>query len=247
MSESPSAAINDLETIQAGWLAQRANSTTASVYHRVLRAFRHELQSNSLDLDSDPQLVGLAAQAWAGRDRRTPQTYRWRLDILSSFYRYGRRAGMISGENPIDLIARLPLAADSGSQALEQAEIRRRTVSGRRSLSKQRDQAILRVAQITGRHSTELAGLRWKHVQIDGEVVLLAFRSGRQGTVQREMLPFDVGRQLVSYFQALYGPTLDRLPPDAPVWPSFARNQDQHQALSAQAIAKIVRTYLEQS
>jgi site-specific recombinase XerD len=245
MSEPTPAASNDVEAIQVAWLAQRANPTTASVYQRVLRAFRRELRSKGLDLDSNPQLVGLAAQAWAGRNDRTPKTYRWRLDILSSFYRYARSAGMFSGENPIDLIARFPLAADSSSQPLEQAEIRRRTVSGRRSLSKQRDQAILSVAQITGRHSTELASLRWSHVQIDGEVVLLAFRSGRQGTVQREMLPFDVGRQLVSYFQALYGPTLDRLPPDAPIWPSFARNQDQHQALSSQAIAKIIRTHLK--
>jgi site-specific recombinase XerD len=227
------------------WLAARDNHTTASVYRRVLMSFRAELRSQRLDLDSDPPMVAQAAQHWASQGERSSKTYRWRLDILSSFYRYARRAGLLSGENPIDLIARLPLATNAGPQPLEHAKMRRRTVSGRRSLSKQRDQALLSVGQITGRRSTELAGLRWRDVKIEGEEISLAFCTGKRGTLHREMLPLDVGRQLVSYFQALYGPALDRLPPDAPIWPSFARNQDQHQALSSQAIAKIIRTHLK--
>jgi hypothetical protein len=74
-------------------------------YTHALRSFRGMLQGYGLDLVSQPREVALMAQAWAsrrvdGRDDVAPTTFNQRLAILSSFYAFGIRRGLLVGENP---------------------------------------------------------------------------------------------------------------------------------------------------
>jgi hypothetical protein len=82
------------------WIQEKANRTrspeTERAYTGRLEEFRTALWAAGLDLDSDPQLVAVAAQGWADHTDRTddhrrpipvaPATYNQRLAILSSFY-----------------------------------------------------------------------------------------------------------------------------------------------------------------
>src|SRR4051794_16932847 len=82
------------------WLQQKANRTrsaeTERAYTSRIHEFRVALLAAGLDLDSEPQLVALAAQGWADHSDRVdnqgrqipvaPATFNQRLAILSSFY-----------------------------------------------------------------------------------------------------------------------------------------------------------------
>src|SRR5215469_15971570 len=171
-----------LELAIAAWLdakAKRSGSlATRKRYVETIESFRHALRAQTgLDLDSEPTVaVGLFAQAWASQRRRTTRqgkaavddvsnaTHNNRLAILSSFYTFARRRGLLPHlDNPIELLDRRPEQEYATAKSLDFATVESRlsAIDRRGSLEGARDYALLVVALHTGRRAAELAGLRY--------------------------------------------------------------------------------------
>lgn len=167
-----------------------------------------------LDLDGDPRQIALVAQAWS--DQRSPtanrtgpvaaSTANQRLAIVSSFYRYALRQGLLLEENPISRAERWPVQGYANIHSLGPAEVQAHLAAIDRSTPTElRDFALLAVALNTGRRRAELASLRGRDVQITGTHVTLTFRRTKGGKVMRDTLPQVIGRALVAWLHAHYG------------------------------------------
>lgn len=235
----------------AAWLdakGKRSDSAkTLRAYGDTLASFRAACQRVGLDLDAgDVRALALVAQGWAGQAKTdgrpvTPATYNQRLAIISSFYTFARRRGLLDSENPAAMVERRPVQSyaaaaplDAGDVAARMAAIDRTTPAG------MRDYALLAVALQTGRRLSELAGLRWGHIRLDGGRVALTWPHAKGGKVMRDTLPAPVGEALLRWLHAAYGGQLGpALAPDAPVWISLARNASRGRALGIQSIADV--------
>lgn len=242
-----------LDLAIAAWLDSKANRSgsihTGKIYRTTIADFRAQLHAAGLDLDSDPRAVSLLAQGWAGRrvgaGHVAPATFNRRLAVLSSFYTFARKRGMLSVENPIGLVERRPVQSYAGIEALSPADVKRKLASIDRSeLDGMRDYAALAVALATGRRLAEIAGLRWSHLHFDGDRIRLHFPRAKGGKVMRDTLPAGVSRALTSYLAALYGSRLGDLAPDAPVWVALSRNMPSRPALSVRSLETICHNRL---
>jgi integrase len=245
----PSEARPPVETAALLWLSAKAarsqSSKTERAYRDTLGHFRAALQSIGLDLDSDIRLVATAADAWASRDTPAPATYNQRLAVISSFYTFARKRGLLTVENPIGLVERRPTQAYAHAESIAPVDVRRKLAAIDRSdLASQRDYALLAVALQTGRRVAEIAALRWSHIRIEGERVRLHFVRAKGGKVMADVLPASVARALTSYLAALYGPQIGDLPPTAPIWAALSRNRPGREALSARSLETIARQRL---
>lgn len=251
-----------LDLAIAAWLDSkrgRSGSTrTADAYAATLGDFRAELQRHYIDLDDDPRAVALIAQRWAqgsktGRQVK-PSTVAQRLNILSSFYVFARRRGLLDlPGNPLDTVERPRIEAYSAARALEPSAVRQalgrlRTAAAAGDAVALRDLALLRVALTTGRRVAELAALRWRDVTTDGRRVELAYRA-KGGKLMRDELAPAVAADLLRWLHAHYGAELGDLAPDAPIWPALRHGGRPGrarigQALGAQGIGEIVERRL---
>lgn len=249
-----------LELAIAAWLhAKRGRSDSAKTeraYGKTLSSFRAACQGVGLDLDAgDARALALLAQGWAGRTKAdgrpvTPATFNQRLAILSSFYTFARRRGLISSpaENPAALVDRRPVQSYAAAMPLDAGDVAARLAAiDRSTLAGLRDYALLAVALHTGRRLAELAGLRWGHVRLDGSRgrVTLDWPRAKGGKVMRDALPAAVGDALLRWLRAVYGVQLGpALPADAPVWISLSHNRSRGRALGIQSIADICEKQL---
>lgn len=196
---------------------------TRRAYEDAMSGFRAVLIRAGQDLDGDPALLALAAQGWAASGSPSAATFNQRLSILSSFYAYARRGGLLAGENPIDRVERRPVQRYATSRALEAETVRRQMAAiDRTTLEGQRDYCLLAVGLQTGRRVSELAGLRWGDIQIGGNQITLHFRRCKGGKQMRDTLPAALSTAIATYLRAAYGDRLRSLPRDAPVWISFS-------------------------
>jgi integrase len=259
--------VSPLDLAIAAWLdakARRSGSAeTQRAYRDTLVSFRAACQRVGLDLDAPGvRDLALVAQGWAGRARDgrdgssslqgtsrviTPATFNQRLAILSSFYTYARKHDLLMTENPAARVERRPVQSyaravpmPAGDVAKHLAAIDRSTPAGLR------DYALLVVALQTGRRVSELAGLRWGDVERSGADgrMLLTWQRCKGGKVLRDELPAAVGQALLAWVTAAYSSDLDTLSPDAPIWPSLARNSSRGQALGTQSVADICQKRL---
>lgn len=233
-----------LDLTIAAWLdskAGRSGSThTHKIYQTTIADFRQRLQAGQLDLDSDPRAVALAAQGWAGLNSPAPATFNRRLAVLSSFYTFARKGGMLDLDNPIGLVERRPVQSYAGIEALAPADVKKKLAALDRSeLEGKRDYAALAVALATGRRLAEVAGMRWSHLHFEGERIKLHFPRAKGGKVMADVLPVGVSRALTSYLHALYGKGLASLAPDAPIWVALSRNRPARPALSVRSLETI--------
>src|SRR5258706_5747601 len=124
----PSAAALDVAV--AAWLDAKGNKSgsakTLRAYTDTLSTFRAALCSGGLDLDGDPRAITLAAQGWAGRESPAPSTYNQRLAILSSFYVFARKRGLLDGENPISLVDRRTVHAYANAHPVDPSDLKQR-------------------------------------------------------------------------------------------------------------------------
>jgi site-specific recombinase XerD len=233
-----------LDLAIAAWLDSKAGRSgsihTGKIYRTTIADFRAQLHASGLDLDSAPRTVALAAQGWAGRNNPAPATHNRHLAVLSSFYAFCRKRGLLLGENPIGLVERRQVQSYAGIEALAPADVRPRLASiDRSTLAGLRDYALLNCALATGRRVAELAGMRWAHLHFDGDRIRLHFPRAKGGKVMSDTLPAGVSRALSSYLHSLYGAELARLRPDAPIWVALSRNQPGRPALSVRSLETI--------
>ena len=233
-----------LDLALMAWLDAKAHRSgskkTEEAYFTTMASFRIMLQQSGLDLDGDLNALSLMAQAWAGRGEPSAATFNQRLAIISSFYTFANKRGLLNG-NPIARVERRVVDPYAGARALDYAEIRSRmTAIDRMTPVGARDYALLAVALQTGRRLSELAALRGAGVRIlDVQQVRIDWRRTKGGKVMSDDLTPGVGRALVDYLHRIYGLAHHALPADAPIWVSFSRNGSQGRALSIRSIANI--------
>jgi integrase len=249
----------------AAWLdakgGRSGSERTRATYAATLADARAALAPLGLDLDSDPRAVALVLQAWAQRSKvegrqLRPATVAQRLAVVSSFYAFALRRGLVDGltSNPAELVERPQVESYAEAQALDPGKVRTVLGSLRRdakgdgpgALLAARDLAFLRVALTTGRRVAELAALRWKDAEVtSGAAVTLHFRRAKGGKVMRDALAPAVAADLLAWLHRHYGAELGRLPPDAPLWPSLRHGGRPGRArlgapLSAEGLGEVV-------
>jgi integrase len=234
----------------AGWLdakSQRsASAKTARAYSDGLHAFRAVALAAGIDLDGDAGQLALLAQAWAGRNDPAPATYNQRLAILSSFYTYGQRHGLLS-HNPIARVERRPVQSYASAAALDYATLKRRLAAiDRSTLAGQRDYALLAVGLQVGRRVSELGGVRWRHLHLAAagvpgaavDQISVVWERTKGGKTARDQLTQPVSAALMIWLHHFYGAQLGDLPPDGAIWCSLAR-QNRGAPMTTQAIADV--------
>ena len=243
----------------AAWIdakAKRSGSRrTPQIYHATLVSFRTALQQVGLDLDSDSRAVALIAQAWSAQRVPHPNgqylrpgqastaTIQQRLAVLSSFYTYAQRLGLLD-ENPILRVERPRRESYAATAGLERRAVAAalRTLAREESLAARRDYALLVIMTTTGRRLSELAALRWRDVRLDGERITVTFHA-KGAKVMRDQLEARATRALLSWLYAYYGADLGSLAPDAPIWINLGRN-GRGTVLGLIGIDRIVRRRL---
>jgi integrase len=224
---------------------QRADGSWKGAYPDVISEFRKALHRNGLELDQDPRAVALAAQAWAalrinGEGDVSPATYNQRLSVLSSFYRYAKKIGLHTGENPIERVDRRSVQTYANSRAIDEHALATRLKAiDRTTLAGQRDYALLTIYYITGRRLAEVASLRWGDIHQDKNRVTLTFRHAKGGKVMVDTLPAGISKALMIWLASHYGAELGALAPVAPIWVSRSSNGTAGLPLSVRAISQI--------
>jgi len=237
-----------LDLAVAAWLATKAgrsgSAETRRAYADALASVRAALQAAGLDLDAPPAAVALIAQAWAAAGVPSAATHNRRLAIVSSFYLFTTKRGLLAGENPIGRVDRRPVQRYASSKALPLDDVRCRLASiDRASVEGQRDYCLLAVGLQTGRRVAELAGLRWGDVEAAGDRFTLTWRRTKGGKTMRDELPTALSRALAGYLRAVYGERLRALPKDAAVWISCS-GRNPGAAITSTTIRRLCETHL---
>ena len=240
-----------IELAIAAWLdakSKRSGSTkTARAYQDTITDFRAILISGGLDLDSDPRPIALTAQAYAGSRKSgssrdvSASTYNQRLAIISSFYTHSRKQGLLDIDNPIARVDRRSAHAYQHAQPLDRHTVAKalRAID-RSSIEGKRDYTLLTMALSTGRRVAELAGLRRADLYISAGNVTVTFQRTKGGKTAIDTLGNAVGRALLDYLYAAYGPDFNNRPPLAPIWSSVSRaDKGNKSAIGTHAIADI--------
>jgi integrase len=237
-----------LELALAAWLdskSRRSNSAkTRRAYADAMASFRAALATVGLALDSDTAAVATVAQAWAAEGDAAPATHNQRLAIISSFYNFARKRGLLSIENPISRVERQVVQSYAHAEALSVDDIQAGLAAiDRSSLAGKRDYALLSVALLTGRRLHEIASLCWNDVRVARSgIVTLHFRT-KGNKIMRDTLPRAVGQALLDFLRTFYGQRFETLPGSAPLWVSLSR-QNYGKALHQNWLERIARKRL---
>lgn len=219
-----------LEQCIPAWLdakkGRSGSEKTYIAYRDTLTEFRAVLRNVGRDLDADASIVAPLAQGWANISKRegetvTAATYNQRLAVLSSFYRYAMKHEVLA-DNPITRVDRHvgpknaahPIDSSGVKSGLKQID--RSTVEGKR------DYAILSIALATGRRVSELANLRYGHIQKQGETALIIWERCKGGKKMTDVLQAKTTDALYEYLYAVYGKDLYQAAKESPVWVSFS-------------------------
>lgn len=245
-----------LDLAIAGWLDAKQGKSqsqrTHKAYETTLASFRAALVAVGLDLDASPEharQIALVAQRWAGQkddgSEVAPATFNQRLAIVSSFFQYAARLGLIPDGNPIaSYVERRSVQAFRNAQPLDRDAVQKALAAIDRTTSAGlRDYALLNVYLLTGRRLSEIVALRWRDVAIHGNRITLTFARTKGDKSIRDTLGSKTSAALLAWLHSHYGARLGNLAPDAPLWVVLApRNRGG--ALSAQAIADICQKRL---
>ena len=238
---------NNIEIAINAWLKskskEREESRTKETYDSYLSSFRSILSVSGLDLDGLPidreateeekenalPLLAYTADKWASMTQKvnsvSASTYNQRLSTLSSFYIFAKKRGFIKMENPIGLLERRKTQEYASAQPLSKEEVIRVIGSiDKQTLAGKRDRALLLVFISTGRRASEVLGLQWKHVQIEGSRITLHFEHCKGGVKMRDELEPRVANALQEYRLSLLKQGQNFLDPECFVWISLSLN-----------------------
>src|SRR6266702_29753 len=224
---------------------------TIGEYKDTLESFRSYLHLDGLDLLSNPDLVSSHAQTWArirsDKSRRpgpvSGATYNLRLAAISSFYQYCIQSLRYKGENPISRFKKTKVQKYGKARSLNRGEVIRLLKKiDRSTLEGQRDYVLLQVGLNTGRRAQELASLRWRHVEMEGECVTLTFEECKGHKTMRDTLAASLSKALLRYLRTVYD-GLHNMEPESPLWVSFS-DRNKGKGIGMQTIADICEARL---
>jgi integrase/recombinase XerC len=248
---SSSASPERIDLAVAAWLHAKENASgskkTARAYRDTLEAFRLQLAQAGLDLDSEPVQVALLSQAFANQSTNAdrgavaPSTFNLRLAILSSFYRYTLKMGLVDTitTNPIDRVSRRKVQAYKAAHGHDPADVRSSLSKIERStLAGARDYALLLMALTTGRRLSEIANLKIGDLtSVGGGRIEVHFRRCKGGKEMRDILAAPVREALYSWLQKFYQ---GKVAKDAPLWVSLQEKDGSYgRALSTRSLQTI--------
>src|ERR671938_926093 len=122
-------AATPLDLALLAWLDAKSTRSgskkTETAYTTTMASFRARLQQAGTDLDGDLTAISLLAQAWAGQGSPSPATFNQRLAIISSFYSFAMKRGLLNG-NPIARVERRTVESYAGARALDYAQLKQR-------------------------------------------------------------------------------------------------------------------------
>ena len=225
---------------------------TTAIYREIAISFQAYLQERGLDLDSPVTEIALHMQTWARRRAPgsryqgsvAPSTYNQRVAAMSSFYRWAKRSGKFTGDNPAEQLTRAYVEKYAKSQALNSQSVYTKLKGIDRTTPRGlRDYVLLQVALNTGRTARELASLVWKCVHLDDEIVTLTFEHCKGGKTMHDTLDVRLSKLLLIYLRTIYEQQLDTLAPNAPLWVSFS-DRTNRKAIGPQTIADICESHL---
>lgn len=220
--------VSRLDLLIAAWLHAKYHKSksqrTLKTYQQTITEFRVYLMERDLELDSPPNLVALAAQAYAASSviqgkEVSANTLNQRLAILSSFYQFAlkHREGHTIIENPIARVER-GTPTDSPARALPMTEVQAALDAiDTSTLQGKRDKAFLLVGLNTGRRLSELHALQRQHLSVQGGMIYLTFERLKGGKSATNRLDKATAAALMDYLEAVYV-DIDTLLPDAPLW-----------------------------
>lgn len=213
-----------IDGLITAWLHAKAGRSgsikTRRAYADAINSFRAALHGVGLDLDGAPEALALALQGWAGRGDPSPATYNHRLAVISSFYRYAIRLGVLR-DNPADRVDRRRIeayrAAAQDVMPPRAFGARLRAID-RSTLAGKRDYALLWTMVMTGWRIGAIQALRRSSLRIlDGARVTLSART-KGGRAATATLGARDAAPLLDWLYAAYGADLGALDGDAPIW-----------------------------
>lgn len=203
------------------------SARTEETYRTVMQRFRWELQRHALDLDGAAPAVASVAQNWApqpwalGRSVG-PATHNQRLAVLSSFYVFAMKRGVLSA-NPIIMVERRPQQRYIGARALSPQAVAAALGSiDRADPMGARDYCILALALYTGRRLAELTGLAWGDITWEQGRATATFRA-KGGKVMTDTLPAALSRAIADYALAVHG---KNIPAETSLWISLSHHRE---------------------
>lgn len=269
---------NHIDLAIAAWLESKTrrsgSAKTRKAYEDTLWQFRQMLLQVGRDLDPyahlDPEVsaqvrkqaiseIELAAQGFAGLSVKgktvAEATYNQRLAILSSFYTFANKRHFFECGNPISSVERTKVQAYRHAQPLDTRDVADRMQAIDRTTKQgARDYAMLAILFQTGRRLSEVVSLRWKHVLLQGNKIVLTFENCKGGKTMRDTLPPAISRALMEWLAMAYGQNLRHLDAEMPLWISFTRRTEKdevHEAiptipppLTIRSVANICEKYL---
>jgi integrase/recombinase XerD len=240
-----------LDQCIAAWIHAKAyrseSKKTKSAYQDTLTQFRELLVSQGIDLDADASILAPLAQGWAGRGKDgsdvLPSTFNQRLSILSSFYKYAIKHEVVHS-NPIERVERRVIRKYNAAHFLESSTVKEGLAAiDRSTLEGKRDYALLAVALQTGRRVSELAGLRYGHIQKRGNTCTVTWMRCKGNKQMTDELPERTTKAIYEYLHAHYGSALGTLRADAPMWVSYSPH-NEGEAIGIRTISRISEKYL---
>lgn len=224
---------------------------TQTGYKQTITSFRTYLQAQGHDLDSDRKIVADCAEAWANASKRAGKevsaaTYKQRLAIVSSFYRFVVKREVLDARqqvltvNPIERLDRKRTGPKQAARPLAPDFVKERLAKlDRSSAEGLRDYALLTLALTTGKRASELVGLRLSHLHFKNDEVCIVEWVRCKGNKQMvSTLETKVTHALIAYLTSSYGAHFHTLPGDTPVWKSFSQ-RNPGQAIGYQTIRAI--------
>lgn len=235
-----------LDQCVLAWLNAKSNRTkshnTAQSYNKTMQDFRSLLQAHGKDLDSSPDIIAPIAQGWSSGDI-TASTHNTRLAIISSFYEYATRNGVLD-INPIKRVERWKDTRPNKAHAMSAEHIRKSLSSiDRSTIEGKRDYVMLSIALTTGRRVAEMANLRYGHIQMQGNSAVILWQRCKGNKEMLDVLPPKLTKSLFEYLHDVYGQELYKAAKDAAVWVSFS-NQNKGEALSTRSLQRICEKHL---
>jgi len=174
----------------------------------------------------------------------SPSMYNQRLAILSSFYAFVQDTYKLKIPNPIKDVTRRKVQAYKAADPIPPDEVEQGLESIDRSTKEgMRDYAILAVALRTGRRASEIAGTYGRDVKIQGRGrdtrIRITFHC-KGNKDMKDLLSPDTSAVLLDYLYARFGKQLQAIPPDAPLWVSYSRNETNGKAIGIRTLSNIV-------
>lgn len=228
--------------------AAQSSSGDGSPHHAATTSPAELIAEGSEDAAA---AIALAAQTWAARGAPAPTTHNRRLAVISSFYSYCLRQGLLRGPHPLQRVERRRVQDYAHARALDRAELASHLAAIPRDTPQgQRDYALLLLALHTGRRAAELAALRCGHLHVSSRTIVIHWPHLKGGKTLDDALPLQgahraPGTALRQWLRMCYGsgPYLA----EAPVWPSGSRNGSRGGAISARSIANLCEKWLGMS